>query len=119
MQHFFGLKDGFDLFSLAFQGFFQFGFALGGAVFLLLGLAIIYDHFSWRTGASKYRTHGDIIGIRVKGQSFRQDEGEEEAKEKEAEKLKALKQATSTARSFLLVLALTKPMNITTYKSMA
>jgi hypothetical protein len=90
MNKIFGVEDGFDLFFLAFQGFFQFGFALGGAVFLLLGLAIIYDHFNWRSGASKYRTHGDIIGVRVDGHII----DIEEDKEKEAEKLEALKQST-------------------------
>jgi hypothetical protein len=98
MKQIFGLEGDLDLFSLIFQGIFQFGFALGGAVFLLLGLAIIYDHFSWRSGASKYRTHGDIIGVRVDGHTLSMDEN----KEKEAEKLEALKQSMPKVRESFL-----------------
>ena len=80
MENMFSDIDGaFGLFGMAFMGFWQFGFFLGGAVFFLIGLAIIYDFFRWRGDDKAYVTHGDIIGVRVSGLQDNQDNEEEES----------------------------------------
>lgn len=72
------INDAFDIFFIVFFGIWQFGFALGGAFMLLIGAVIIYDFFSWRSGADKYLTQGDIIGLRVSGRSISAQEEDEE-----------------------------------------
>lgn len=88
------INDVFDIFIMVFFGIWQAGFALGGAVMLLIGAAIIYDFFSWRSGADKYLTQGDIIGVRVSGRSIsarKQDDSDEDNEDKDeiAAKLEA------------------------------
>ncbi len=72
------INDLFDVFFIVFFGIWQFGFALGGAFMLLIGAVIIYDFFNWRSGADKYLTEGDIIGVRVSGRTTSAQKDDEE-----------------------------------------